>query len=75
LGSAEHAGAHPHLELNATTPTKSGLNLFFIISTPAGLDAPVVAPAIRGGLRPAPGAGPRSPPSTPPPPIRAPPSA
>ena len=73
IGSAEENAAHPHLELTATTPAKCGLDLFFAMSTAAAGDAYVSAPAVTVGFHPILGQ-PRSPPSTPPPPIRAPPT-
>jgi hypothetical protein len=73
IGSAQHETDHPHLDLTAATPTKSGLYLLFLVSAPARLDVPMTAPVVTMGLRPSPG-GPRSPPSIPQQQIRAPPT-
>ena len=74
IGSESHPGNHPHLELTATAPTKAGLRPALPVSEhPAFADTPVTV--VRVSTVAADSIQPRGPPSGPPPPIRAPPTA
>ena len=74
IGSESHPGNHPHLELTATAPTKASLRLALLVSEhPALADTPVTV--VRVSTVAADSIQPRGPPSGPPPPIRAPPTA
>jgi len=74
ISGSKHGDSHPHLDLTATTPTKVGLQLIMLVSEQAALDEPTMALVCvsTGGGDPI---RPRSPPSGPQPPIRAPPLA
>ena len=74
LEPADQDYEHPHLELTATRPADSGLHLVLLVSSVVSLEVPVLAP-LRSGITLNGATGPRSPPGTPPPPIRAPPIA
>jgi hypothetical protein len=65
---------HPHLELTTTRPSQSALHLVFLVTEVASLELPALAP-LRRGITARGATGPRSPPGTPPPSIRAPPAA
>ena len=72
--SESHTGDHPHLDLTAIAPTKAGLRLALPVSEqPAFADTPVTV--VRVSTVAADSIQPRGPPSGPPPPIRAPPTA
>ena len=65
---------HPHLELTTRRPTESGLHLVVLFSDVVSLELPALFP-VRSGITVTGSTGPRSPPGTPPPSIRAPPIA
>jgi hypothetical protein len=73
FGSADDADEHPHLELTATRPAESGLHLVFLVSNEVSLQLPEPAPG-HNDISVFAATGSRSPPGTPPPPIRAPPT-
>ena len=74
LDLADHDYEHPHLDLTTTRPAQSALHLVFLVSDVVSLELFALTP-LRSGITVNGAIGPRSPPGTPPPSIRAPPLA
>lgn len=74
VASESHPGDHPHLDLTATAPTKTGLPPALAVSEHSPLaDSPVILVRVSPGVPTS--IQPRGPPSGPPPSTRAPPTA